>query len=81
MIDSKLDGAYFAVYFRDLNIDLNNYEHPDKHHLGSFFINFGQNYFKSYAIFVKHNELESDTGWLLDDVSIRDFVSVHEHKE
>mmetsp|Transcript_28913 Transcript_28913/g.26259 ORF Transcript_28913/g.26259 Transcript_28913/m.26259 type:complete len:208 (-) Transcript_28913:759-1382(-) len=62
----------------DMNIDLNNYEHPDNYHLGSNWINIGTGYHKNYVVYLQHNELKSDTGWLLQDEETRNFVSVNE---
>jgi len=51
-IDAKLKGAYFAAQYRDLNINLKDYDNPDKSYIGSNFINFGSEYYTAYAVFV-----------------------------
>ena len=64
-----------------MNINLKDYDNPDKGHIGTHFITFGSEYYKSYTLYVKNVELTSDIGWLMADESVRNFAALGNHKE
>mmetsp|Transcript_13233 Transcript_13233/g.11319 ORF Transcript_13233/g.11319 Transcript_13233/m.11319 type:complete len:283 (+) Transcript_13233:57-905(+) len=75
VIENKLLGAYYAVYFTDLAFDPGDYEEPGKLFLDSAFTTFGMNYYKEYSFFIKHVEMKSDVGWMFSEEEKSDFLT------
>lgn len=70
-LDFLLSGAYFAVYYTDVAIDPKNYSQPERIYMDAKFTTFGKTYFKEYQIWISHNEITTDSGWLMEDSSVR----------
>jgi hypothetical protein len=67
-IDAKLTGSFFAFSHTDITIDPRNYTSPNQNYNGDTYTTISNKYFKEMHHYVKQIQIETDRGFLLNNV-------------
>jgi hypothetical protein len=67
-INHLISGGYFNIFMTDLNIAPSNFLNPFTHFSKNFYTSITYSIHKEYNIFLKKIEVNSDSGWFVEDI-------------
>jgi len=67
-------AAFFGIYFSNLAVNSKNYDAPTNGFRDSVFTLLGNKCYKQLFMYLGHMEMNTDSGWLTDDVATTSYI-------
>jgi hypothetical protein len=80
-ISRRLDGGYFGLFVSDTNIDTTNINSPAIKYGKNLFTTFSVRAYRDFWMYVKNIEVNSDLGWLMEDIHQEFYFSIDSYRE
>jgi hypothetical protein len=80
-INRRLHGGYFGMFITDTTIEPSNYQNPAKSFGRNIFTTFSYKAFRQFSMYIRNIEVYTDSGWLMEDISITNYFSIDNLRE
>jgi hypothetical protein len=80
-IENRLQGGFFGMFIIDYNIILSDFDNPLEMYGKNLYTTFSNQIYKEFWLFIKANQIFSDSGWLFQDTNQEEFFNIDYYRE